>query len=411
MRTKPLPSVSNPSGRNLGEEEKKLLEEVIDSAQLNRNVGNKVIQFEKEFAGKYGTKHAIASTSGTAALHIAVGSLDLEPGDEVITTTITDMGTVIAILLCNLVPIFADVDPLTCSIEPGSLKRKLSEKTRAIIPVHIFGQPADMDPILEIAEENDLYVIEDCAQAHLAQYKGKMVGTLGDLGCFSFQQSKQITTGDGGMTITNNEKLAERARLFSDKGWPREDTGRRGHLFLGPNYRMTELQGAVGLAQLRKIESILARRRKSASVLTDLIKEIKGINPPKIIADVIHSWWIYSFTIDEDFLGPCKDFAEALKNEEIPFRLGYIPNPIFSYEMIRERRAYGSSRCPWDCPKARKNIQYREEDYPQTKKALEKVFVMGWNEGITEEDCRDLAEGIRKAAAAFQNPSSGKCDV
>jgi dTDP-4-amino-4,6-dideoxygalactose transaminase len=398
MRSKPFPSVGNPSGRDLGEEEKKLLEEVIDSAQLNRNVGSKVVQFEKEFAEKYGTKYAIASTSGTAALHIAIGSLNLEPGDEVITTTITDMGTVIAILLCNLIPIFADVDPLTCNIEPDSIKKKLTEKTKAIIPVHIFGQSADMDPILKIAREHNLYVIEDCCQAHLAEYKGKLVGTLGDLGCFSFQQSKQITTGDGGMTITNNEELAKRAKLFSDKGWPRGGNGQRGHLFLAPNYRMTELQGAVGLAQLRKIDSILARRRKSAQALTNLIKEVKGINPPKIIEGALPSWWIYSFTTDEDLLGASKDFEKALKAEGIPFRLGYIANPVFSYEMIRERRTYGTSRCPWDCPRARKNIEYKEEDYPNTMRALEKVFVMSWNEGITEQDCSDLAEGIKKTA-------------
>ena len=252
-RVRPFATYANASGRSLGDEEKQLLAEVIDSGALNRNDGSKVAALERAWAEMLGVPHAQAVTSGTAALHTAVAALNLEPGDEIITSPITDMGTVIAILACNLVPTFADVDPRTGNITAEAIARQISPKTRAIIVVHLFGQPADMDPILALARQHDLRVIEDCAQAHLAAYQGRLVGTMGDLGCFSFQQSKQMTTGDGGLVVSRDEALAVRARLFSDKGWPRGIPGLRGHLFLGMNYRMTELQGAVGLAQERKL--------------------------------------------------------------------------------------------------------------------------------------------------------------
>ena len=212
---RPFPTVNDASGRWLGEEEKRLLCEVIDSGTLNRVGGSKVEQLETAWAGMMGVPFALAVTSGTSALHTAVAALDLEPGDEIITTPITDMGTVIAILACNLVPIFADVDPRTGIVTAETIEKQISPKTRAIIPVHLFGQPADMDPILALARQHDLKVIEDCAQAHLATYKGRPVGTLGDIGCFSYQQSKQMTTGDGGMVITGDEALAAAGRACS----------------------------------------------------------------------------------------------------------------------------------------------------------------------------------------------------
>ncbi len=401
IRTRPFPTTENSSGRDLGKEEKRLLAEVIDSGRLNRVVGSKVCQLEKEFTQKYGVTHAIASTSGTAAIHIALSALGLNPGDEVITSPISDIGTVIPILLCNCIPIFADVDPLTNNLLAEEVKKRVTSKTKAIIVPHLFGQPADLDPILEMAGSCNLYLIEDCCQAHLAEYKGKKVGTMGDLGCFSFQQSKQMTTGDGGMTITNNDQLADKARLVADKAWPRRKG--RVHPFLGFNYRMTELQGAVGLAQLAKLESIVQRRRKMARFLTNRIKEILGIIPPKIIPGVLHSWWVYPFSIDSGLLNVSpSDFGKTLNAEGVPVRLGFIPNPLFEYGVIRERRAYGTSRCPWSCPRARKNIQYRKAEYPCTKKALEELLLINWNEGISKKDVLDIARGIERVANFYR---------
>ncbi len=400
-RTRPFPSVGNASGRMLGDEEIALLSEVIRSGSLNRVGGSKVPQLETEFAQLYGRKHAIAVTSGTAALHVAVGALNLEPSDEVITTTVTDMGTVIAILMCNLVPTFADVDARTGNTTAETIAAQISPKTRAIIVVHLFGQMADMDAILALARERGLIVIEDCAQAHLSEYKGHLAGTMGTLGCFSFQQSKQMTTGDGGMVLTDDDHLAYRCRLFADKGWPR-GTGERGHLFLGPNYRLTELQGAVGIAQVRKVKEIVARRRRTAELLAEMMDDIPGINPPYLVPGSNPSWWIYAFTIDEKKLGVAPaEFAKALQAEGIPFHVGYIPNPIFEYPVIRDRKTFGTSGIPWTLPQARKGITYDRKDYAGTIQFLEKTFVTSWNEGMTEEDVRDITAGMAKVASYY----------
>ncbi|MDI6784565.1 MAG: DegT/DnrJ/EryC1/StrS family aminotransferase, partial [bacterium] len=371
VRTKPFPTVNDTSGRWIGKEEKELVMQVLDSGHLNRVGGKFVAQFETEFAEKYDAKYAAASSSGTAAIHIAMGALEIGPGDEVITTPITDMGTIIAILLCNAIPIFADVNQLTGNLDAKSIEHRVSERTKGIIAVHLFGQPCAMDEIMNVAKKQNLWLVEDCCQALGAEYKRKKVGTRGVMGCFSFQQSKQMTTGDGGMTITNDEQLARRARLFSDKAWPRDGVG-RGHLFLAPNYRMTELQGAVGVAQLGKLDNLIAQRRKTAEKLTSLIKEIPGINPPKIIDGVNHSYWIYSFTIDEKQLGvSSNDFHAALAAEGIPFSLGYIPMPIFEYEVLKDKKTYGKTHCPFDCKEyVKKEIRYRADDYPNALWAL-----------------------------------------
>jgi dTDP-4-amino-4,6-dideoxygalactose transaminase len=402
-RTASFPSVGNASGRMLGDEELELLTEVIRSGHLNRVGGTKVPALEEAFAEIYGREHAVAVTSGTAALHTAVGALNLEPGDEVITTTVTDMGTIIAILMCNLVPIFADIDPRTGIITAETIEAQITEKTQAIIVVHLFGQMADMDPILALAAKHDLAVIEDCAQAHMSEYKGHLSGTMGDMGCFSFQQSKQMTTGDGGMVITDDGDLARHARLFADKGWPRGSQGERGHLFLGPNYRMTELQGAVGLAQVGKIKEIVARRRKTAEMLAAELADIPGINPPYVLPEANPTWWILPFTIDEDVLGVTpSEFSEAIRAEGMPFRVGYIPNPIFEYPVIRDRKTFGSSGIPWTLPQARKGITYDRADYPGTMQFLTETFVTSWNEGMTEDDVKDIAGGLSKVARYFR---------
>jgi perosamine synthetase len=394
-RTRPFPTYANASGRWLGEEEKQLLAEVIDSGALNRNDGTKVAALERAWA---------------AALHTAVAALDLEPGDEIITSPITDMGTVIAILACNLVPTFADVDPRTGNITAATIAREISPKTRAIIVVHLFGQPADMDPILALARQHTLRVIEDCAQAHLAATKsalsgaegGRLVGTMGDLGCFSFQQSKQMTTGDGGLVVCRDEALAVRARLFSDKGWPRGIPGLRGHLFLGMNYRMTELQGAVGLAQARKLASMVAQRRRTAGRLRELVAAIPGLIPPYIVPGAEHAWWMFPFTIDAARLGVTPEvFAQAVKAEGLPFWVGYIPNPVFEYDVIRDRKTFGTSGIPWTLPQARPGITYDRRDYPGTLQFLAEMFVMSWNESLTDDDVRDIGGALAKVAGYY----------
>ncbi len=392
----------------IGDEEKTLINEVLDSGSLNRNNGTKVKEFEKLFAEWHGAKEAVASSSGTAALHVAIAALDLEPGDEVVTSTVTDFGSIIGILAQNLVPVFADVDRRTGCITAETVERVISPRTRAIMPVHLFGQPCDMDPLMSLAKKHGVFVVEDAAQAHGAIYRGRKVGCIGHINAFSFQQSKHITTGDGGMNITDDRQLAERARLFADKAFPRGG-GSQTHLFLGMNYRMTELQGAVGIAQLAKLDEILRRRRASARRLTAAIETIPGVHPPHLIEDATHSYWVYSFTIDEERFGAtAQQFAKAVDAEGAPFRAtGYIPNPMFGFPVIRDRVTYGTSQIPWTLPQARPGITYDDADVPNTRWFLEHAINMSWNEGVTIADADDIATSIAKVASWLEeNPGT-----
>ena len=402
-RTTPFPSVGDSSGRDLGDEEIALLTEVVRSGNLGRHGGKMVPQFEAEYAAHQSVKHCLGVTSGTAALHTAVGALQLNPGDEIITTTVTDMGTVIAILMQNQIPIFCDVDRRTMCLDPGQLEALINDRTRAIIAVHLFGQPCDMDALGEVAERHKLYLIEDCAQAHDAEWGGRRVGTIGDLGCFSLQQSKQITTGDGGIVISNDDDLTANARMFHDKFYDRSGAN-RGVIRLGVNYRMTELQGAVALAQTRKLDSILQRRRGTAELLTSYLKEMPGIIPPWVHPKARHSYWMYPFQIDESVLGcSVADFRDAIQAEGLPWGTGYAGGiPICMYPAIRDHQAYGDSHFPWEPPYGR-NVEYREEDYPETLWAQANTFVFNWNEGITESDVEDMADGFRKVTEYFAN--------
>jgi len=398
----PWPTVGNDSGRDLGQEEIELLTEVIHSGTLFRYGGTMVEKFEQEYADFVGVSHCLAVTSGTAALHTAVGALQLEVGDEIITTTITDMGTVIAILAQNHLPVFADVDRRTLIMDPAKIEAAITARTRAIIVVHLFGQPAPMDEVLPIAQEHNLYVIEDCAQSHGAKWDGRMVGTMGHINCFSLQQSKQITTGDGGMVVTGDDELAARARMFHDKFYDRTRE-RRDVARLGMNYRMNELTGAVALAQTRKLSSLLARRRNSAELLCDKLRQIQGIIPPYVHPQATHSWWIFSFQLDEELLDcTVEQFQEALAAEGMPFGTGYAGGkPICMYPALAEHHAYGSAGFPWQPPYGR-DIEYRLEDYPETIWAQENTFVTSWNEGFTEADVEDLGRGIAKVAAHYR---------
>ena len=399
VRSLPFPTHMNASGRDLGEEEKRLLGQVIDHGCMNRFGGSLVLQFEKEFAALHGIAHGIAVTSGTAALHVAVGTLDLEPGDEVITSPVTDPGTVIGILLCNAIPIFADVDPQSGNILPASIEANLTGRTRGIIPVHMSGRPAPMDEIMEIARPRGLKVIEDCAQAHLAEYRGRLVGTIGDMGAYSFQQSKHMSTGDGGIIVTNSTEIADRARLFADKGWPRERQP-RDHLFLAPNYRMTELQGAIGVAQVHKLRGTVARRRDTAESLMRRLAVVQGIRLP-VLGDENPSWWTFPLWVDERVvdISP-RDFCAALAAEGIPCQVGFMVRTMLDYTFMRERRTYGRSQCPWSCPHSRPGIEYREEDLQGARAAVSEPILIHWNEGIGPSDVDDVAAAVAKVCEA-----------
>jgi dTDP-4-amino-4,6-dideoxygalactose transaminase len=383
------------TGPSIGVPELANLTRVLLSRRLSCTDGQMVPALEKEFARFYGSPHAVASTSGTAAIHVALGALGLNPGDEVITTPMTDMGTVIPILACNCLPVFADIDPTTGNLTAESIARQITPRTRAVILVHLFGFPADLAPIGDLLGARGIPLIEDCAQAHGAEYRGKKVGTFGDFGCFSLQQSKQITCGDGGVTLVNRADLAERASLFVDKGWDRK-RGVRAHLFLGMNYRMTELQGAVALAQLRKLPCLIEARRAMADRLTGQLRAITGLVPPPTEPGTLPSWWMYPFGIDEGVLGISVDrFAEILLVEGVKVRRQYLPVPISEYDVLKHQRTYGDSRYPFSA------FPYRPphvDDFPGLREFGQRSLFMGWSHSVRRAHVDGIAAAVRKAA-------------
>jgi dTDP-4-amino-4,6-dideoxygalactose transaminase len=394
-RTRPFPNK-----KDVGIEELKEVAEVIWSGQLNRVGGTKVSNFEKEFAKLYGVEYAVASTSGTASIHVALGALNLDPGSEVITGPISDMGSIIPILYQGLIPIFVDIDPKTYALDPEDVERKISEKTKAIMAIHLFGLADKLDELRKIAKEHNLYLIEDTSQAHLAEYKDKLAGTIGDIGCFSLQQSKQMTTGDGGMTIFKDKELYERGSLFADKAWPRSGKlADRGYLFLAMNYRMTELQGAVGLAQVKKIRNIVERRRKVGEKLVKMIKEeVEGVIPPHVPSYCKHSFWLFPITLDEEKIKIAPEvFNEALNAEGIPSSFGYIKKPLYLYPVLKEKITFGRSHYPFDLPEARK-VEYKEGDCPNAEKLLKKVITIPVNEFYEDEDIEDIIKALKKVS-------------
>ncbi|MBX9623569.1 MAG: DegT/DnrJ/EryC1/StrS family aminotransferase [Gemmataceae bacterium] len=371
------------------------LTRVVLSKQLNCVEGTVVKALEREFAALYGAPKAVASTSGTSAVHVALGALGLNPGDEVVTTPLTDMGTVIPILASNCIPVFADIDPVTGNLSAETIAQKLTPRTKAVVVVHLFGRPADLGPIAELLAARGIPLVEDCAQAHLAEYRGKKVGTFGAFGCFSLQQSKQITCGDGGLTLVNRPEHAERAALFVDKGWDRKK-GLRSHLFLGMNYRMTELQGAVARAQVARVGKLIAARRAAADRLTDLLKGVPGVEPVPTPADVSPSWWMYQMRVDEEAVGlSTRAFAEVLRAEGVRALADYVPEPVFNYPVLREPRTFGDSGFPFPPGYA----QPRADDYPGFRAFNDRLLFLQWSHNVRGGHVRGIAEAARKVAA------------
>lgn len=399
-----MPTIKNASGRLFGEEEKQAVLEVMEEGVLCSTYGKRVRRFEQEFANLMGIDNAVAVSSGTAALHTAMIYLNPEPGDEILVPPITDMGTIIAVLLQQAVPVFVDIDPRNQNMDPAKIEELISPRTKAIMPVHIYGTPADMDPIMEIARRHDLFVIEDCAQAHLTEYKGRRVGTIGDMACFSFQQSKHITTGDGGMVVTNGDsRFGRELRLCGDKGWPR-GKHERDHYFLAPNYHMTELQAAVGLAQLSKYPKSIELRRRAGEQLNALLASEDILQPIMPLPDCTHTYFHHCFSVDLNRLRVDMDrFVSAVAAEGVDCELGYPGRvPLYLYPSIRDRKTYGSSGWPFNSPAARKVWEYDEGLCPEAEKACRQTLVLPWNEGLTEIHVDLIAESIRKVCAAYR---------
>jgi perosamine synthetase len=395
IRTTPLPG----HARQMGQAERDELASVIASGQLGRHGGTKVKELERAFAERYGVKHAIAVTSGTAADHTAIAMINPEPGDEIITTPCTDFGTIIGILYQNAIPVFADLDPQTFCLDPASVEAKISPRTRAILAVHLFGGLADIDALKEIGDRHGIPVIEDCAQAQLSELNGRLAGTIGQIGCFSFNNTKHLNCGEGGMVITNDDELARRARLFADKAWPRDEEERYS-LFLGQNYRLNELEGAVALVGLRRLDENVAARRRAVESIYERIAGVPGIQIPSSLPGSRSSYWIMHLFVD-DGIDPGA-VAAALAAEGLPFSAKYV-TPLYTWPVLREANTYGKSRFPFDSPYTDRPFDYAPGLCPVFEERREHLILLSVDEQWTEADAGDVAAAIQKVMPHFAN--------
>jgi perosamine synthetase len=390
-----LPSDADNSGRTFGSEEIELLKQVIESGTLNCTKGTQVKAFEKDFAALYGVPHCRAVTSGTAAMHTTFAAIDPEPGDEIVTTSITDMGALTPMIYQGAIPVFADVDPVSLNVTPETILAKLSPRTRAVVVTHIFGNPCDTEAIMKIAQDRGIPVIEDCAQSYLATQNGRLTGTIGDIGAFSLQQGKHMSTGEGGMVVTNSDAYGRRMVLFSDKAWGYGDAN-ADHYFLALNYRMTELQGAVARAQLAKVKSVVEARQSTANHLTSLLKDVEGLTLPSTLPGCTHVYWKYPVIVDPSIIAGGSDaFGAELKKNGVFCAPRYIQKPAFECMVLRDRNTFGRSEWPFSL---RPEIRYDRAEYPGTIQGLDRVVVLPWNEKYTEEHVEFIAKVVREAA-------------
>lgn len=393
-----LPSDQDATGRTLGEQELALLAEVIRSGTLTSTKGEFVRALERRFAEVIGVKYAFACASGSGAVHTAVAAIDPEPGDEIVTTSITDMGALAPVLYQGAIPVFADVEPCTYNVSARTIEPCLSVRTRAIIVTHLFGNPCDMGEIMELADARGIPVIEDCAQAFLARSDGRTVGGIGSVGCFSLQQGKHITTGEGGIVTTNDAALARRMFLFINKAWGYGDA-QPDHYFLALNYRMTELQGAVALAQLDKLEGVVEKRVEAAERLTHRLHHLIGVEAPIVNPKNAHAYWKYCLRVDPQVISDgAAGMARLLRERGIASAPRYIQKPAFMCEVFQKQRTFGQSRYPFTLARP-EAVDYDRARFGGTYEALDRVLVLPWNERYTAEHVDYIADAIRETVA------------
>ena len=393
----PLPSDQDASGRSFGDAELALLAEVLRSGALCSTKGSVVRRFERRFAATLGVRHAWACSSGTAAFHTAVAALDPEPGDEVVTSPITDMGALAPILYQGALPVFADVDAATCNVTAATLEPCLGPRTRAIAVTHLFGNPCDMGPILDLARGRGIPVIEDCAQAFLAHDRGRTVGTLGTIGVFSLQQGKHVTCGEGGLVVTGDDALARRMFLFINKAWGYGDP-HPDHTFLALNYRLSELQGAVALAQLPRLEAFVERRIANAARLTAALRGLPGIATPQVRPGSVHAYWRYVLRVDSGVLpGGAVALGARLRARGIAATPRYIQKPAFACEVFQQQRTFGASRWPFTLARP-EAVDYRPSRFPGVLAALDSLLVLPWNERFEERHVDYIAACLHEDA-------------
>jgi perosamine synthetase len=317
-KLKPIP-IAEPW---LGAKERQLLDECARSRWVSSK-GKFVAECEEAFASYCGVKYGVATSSGTTALHLALACLGIGPGDEVIVPTLSFIATANVVTYCGAKPVFVDSLADTWNLDPEGVEKAITRKTRAIIVVHLFGHPAHMDEIRAIADKHGLYVVEDACEAHGSEYRGARVGSMGTIGCFSFYGNKIITTGEGGMLVTNDASLANHARLLKDHGMSRRRKYWHGQI--GFNYRMTNLQAALGVAQMDRIEEVIERKRRNARIYNALRGEISGSTLPQEAPWARHVYWLYTILIEDRFGSSRKKIIGELAKRGIETRPFFYP--------------------------------------------------------------------------------------
>jgi len=362
----------------LGEEEIAEVVKLLRQGALTSSPpegGSCVRSFEEEFASFVGVKSAVAVSSGTAALYLSLLAIGVGPGDEVLVPSLTFAATANAVLLVGAKPVFVDVDPRTYTMDPSDLERKVSERTKAVIPVHLYGLMADMDSITSIAEKRGIAVIEDAAQAHGSEMRGRRAGSLGLTGCFSFYPSKVMTTGEGGVITTNDVELAKALRSLRTHG--QEWVG--GELVvtrLGGNFRMPEVEAAIGRVQLRKLPKFLEVRRRNAKLMTDLLQGLKGLDLPFEPEGYRHNWYLYTVKFEDPSL---RDRVKDHLNRKGIGATVYYKTPVHLMPLYR------------------KLLNTREGLLPVTEELSRRLLSLPVHHGMGEEDVRRVAEEVKEA--------------
>lgn len=409
VRTKPFPEY-----RTIGKEEKQAVAKVMDSTVLSKFVGTwspefyggpQVQNLEKEWADYFGVRHAVTMNSATSALYAAIGAAGVGPGDEVIVSPYTMTASATCVLAFNAIPVFADIDPQTFCLTAETINRVMTPRTRAIVVVDLFGQPADMTGIMTLAKKHKLLVIEDAAQAPGAKYQGRYAGTLADIGVFSLNYHKTIQTGEGGVVVTDREDLVERLQLIRNHG--EVVVEKKGVLdiinMIGFNWRMTEIEAAIGREQLKKLAGLVAPRQKAANYLTKSLKGLPGITPPVVRRGIRHGYYVYAIKYDSAMTKvPRGRFVAALKAEGIPIGEGYV-RPIYLEPLYQKRITYGRKGCPFTCSYYQGKVNYTRGLCPVAERMHfeELITTTTCHAGIRQKDLDDVVVAFRKILSSL----------
>lgn len=394
-----IPSDQDASGRSFDDLEIEYLTEVIASGTLFGPKGKFVKRLETEFATWAGQSYATACSSGTAAIHAALAALGIAPGDEVLTTGITDIGALTPILYQGGVPVFCDVDPSSGNITAETVAARITPRTRAVIVTHLLGNPADIEGIGAVAAAAGIAVLEDCAQAYGARVFGRHVGSFGQVAAFSLQQGKHITSGEGGLVTTDDPEISRYVRLYVNKAWDYDQPS--DHDFVALNYRMTELQAAVAAAQMSRIDDNVDVRKRNAARLLAKLAGVPGVTPVSTVEGGEPSYWRVGLIVDPISVpGGTDALAAELRGVDVPAASRYIKKPAFQTRLFTERNTLGDSSWPFTLA-SEDALDYSPHRYPGTFQFLSRVLVLPWNERLTDSHVDRIAEAVSTGVEAL----------